>query len=252
MIFRTVQTVLGTMPEQANVVAPSGRSCRDDHGRVPMLTPGLGRTPFIAHEKRRGLRNHAGLPGKGVDDGDHFAAEAMALDLDGRTRTPWFGPGSNGPELSPGGLRIVSLFEAAKGLLVLLAGFGVLALIHEDLHQVAKELVRHFHLNPASHYPHIFLKASKNWNDGQLLALACSALFYALVRFVEAFGLWRQRRWAAWFGLMSGGAYVPIELFEIAHGATWPKLVLLIVNAGVVGYLGYALYRTNRSSREHC
>jgi uncharacterized membrane protein (DUF2068 family) len=197
-------------------------------------------------------KNHAGNQGKDVDDGNHSAGEATALDLNGRARTPWFVPGSNGRELSQGGLRVVSLFEAAKGLLVLLAGFGVLALIHEDLHYVAKELVLHFHLNPASHYPHIFLKAAKHLNDGHLLALACSALFYAVVRFVEAFGLWRQRRWAAWFGLLSGGAYVPIELFEITHGVTWPKLVLLIVNAGVVAYLGYALYRTDRSCRENC
>ena len=160
--------------------------------------------------------------------------------------------GDGGQEYSAGGLRIVSVFEAVKGMLVLLAGCGLLALIHEDLHQVAKELVRHFHLNPASHYPHIFIKAAKHWDDGNLLALAGSALFYAVVRFVEAFGLWRQRRWAAWFGLLSGGAYVPIELFEITRGATWPNLVLLIVNAGIVAYLGYAMYRTNRSYRENC
>lgn len=176
----------------------------------------------------------------------------MSLDLDSFAGTFWFMPGNNGSKLPQGGLRFVSLFEAAKGLLVLLAGCGLLTLIHEDLHHVAKELVRHFHLNPASHYPHIFIKASKSWNDGYLWALAGSALFYAMVRFVEAFGLWRQKRWAAWFGLLSGGAYVPIELFEITRGVTWPKMVLLIVNAGVVGYLGYALYRTKRSWRENC
>lgn len=147
------------------------------------------------------------------------------------------------------GLRIVSLFEAAKGLLVLLVGCGLLALIHEDLHHVAKELVRHFHLNPASHYPHIFIKAAKQWNDKHLWLMAGSALLYVVVRFIEAFGLWRQRRWAAWFGVLSGGAYVPIELFEIMHGATWPKLTLLVVNSGIVGYLGYALLRTANARR---
>ena len=158
--------------------------------------------------------------------------------------------GVEGQEHSAGGLRIVSVFEAAKGMLVLLAGCGLLALIHEDLHHVAKELVRHFHLNPASHYPHIFIKAAKQWNDGHLWALAGSALLYALVRFVEAFGLWLQRPWATWFGLLSGGAYVPIELFEIAHGITWPKLTLVTVNAGIVGYLGYVLYRSKRHGRK--
>jgi uncharacterized membrane protein (DUF2068 family) len=151
--------------------------------------------------------------------------------------------GFDGLVKAPGGLRIVSFFEAAKGLLVLLAGFGVLAFIHEDLHQAAKELVRHFHLNPASHYPHIFIKAAKHWTDGQLWLLAGSAMLYAVVRFVEAFGLWFQRRWAAWVGLLSGGTYLPIELFEITRGVTWPRVTLLMVNAGVVGYLGYVLAR---------
>ena len=35
------------------------------------------------------------------------------------------------------GVRIVAAFEATKGLLVLLAGFGVLSLIHQDVQQVA-------------------------------------------------------------------------------------------------------------------
>lgn len=55
------------------------------------------------------------------------------------------------------GLHIVALFEGAKGMLVLLAGFGLLALIHKDVHDVAARLIANFHLNPASRYPRIFL-----------------------------------------------------------------------------------------------
>ncbi len=77
--------------------------------------------------------------------------------------------------------------------------------------------------------------------DGQLWAIALSALLYALARFVEAYGLWHDRRWAEWFGLLTGGVYIPFELFEIARGVTWPKTVLLIANAGVVGYLSYTV-----------
>jgi hypothetical protein len=47
------------------------------------------------------------------------------------------------------GLRIVALFEGAKGVLLLAAGFGLLSLIHDDVQKMAEELVRHFHLNPA-------------------------------------------------------------------------------------------------------
>lgn len=84
------------------------------------------------------------------------------------------------------GLRIVSAFEALKGLLVLLAGSGLLAYIHKDLHLAAEQLVRHSHLNPASHYPCIFLDLADHVTDGQLWVLAFSALLYATVRFSEA------------------------------------------------------------------
>jgi uncharacterized membrane protein (DUF2068 family) len=116
-----------------------------------------------------------------------------------------------------GGLRVVALFEAAKGLLVLLVGFGLLAFIRKDLHSAAEQLVRHFHLNPASHYPQIFIDAAQK-TDQHLWAMAFSALLYSVVRVVEACGLWHQRQWAEWFGLLTGAMYIPSkysQLFEV-------------------------------------
>jgi uncharacterized membrane protein (DUF2068 family) len=147
------------------------------------------------------------------------------------------------------GIRVVALFEGMKGLLVLLVGFGLFAVIHKDLHEVAVEIVRTFHLNPARHYPSIFIDAINHLTDGQLLLIAFSALLYSVVRFVEAIGLWLQQQWAEWFGLLTGGLYIPVELFEIMRGITWPKVTLLIVNAGVVAYLAYILYRSRQNSQ---
>ena len=146
------------------------------------------------------------------------------------------------------GLRVVSLFEAAKGLLVLLTGFGLLAYVHKDLHQAAEHLVRHFHLNPASGYPRIFLDLADRVTDAQLWLLALSALLYAVLRFVEAYGLWMQRRWAEWFGLLTGGTYVPLEIFEVMRKATWPRVTLLIVNSAIVAYLLFIVYRERQKT----
>ena len=85
-----------------------------------------------------------------------------------------------------GALRTVALVEAAKGSLVLLAGFGLLSLIHHDIQRFAERLVVHSHLNPASGYPRIFLDLAKQLTDGRLLLLALGAVTYALVRFIEA------------------------------------------------------------------
>jgi uncharacterized membrane protein (DUF2068 family) len=143
------------------------------------------------------------------------------------------------------GLHVVALFEGAKGALVLLTGFGLLALIHHDVHHAAERLVRHIHLNPARHYPMIFIEAAARVTDAQLWAYAFAALLYSVVRFAEAFGLWTKRRWAEWFGLVSGGMYIPIELYEVMQKPNWPRVTVLIVNTGVVAYLLRVVLQSN-------
>lgn len=144
------------------------------------------------------------------------------------------------------GVRVVAALEAAKGFVVLLAGFGVVGLVHRGLEPVADELVRHTHLNLASRYPRIFLDLLENLSDQRLWGLAALAFGYAALRFIEAYGLWRERRWAEWFGVASGGIYVPFELYELAEGVSWLKLSTLAINLAVVGYLGYALWLSSR------
>jgi len=153
------------------------------------------------------------------------------------------------PEIGKG-LHIVSLFEGAKGLLVLLVGFGLLEFIHKDLGLAAEQIVRNFHLNPASHYPSIFIDAANNMTDGKLVVMAFSAMLYSVIRFIEAIALWLHRQWAEWFGLLTGGMYMPVEMFEIMRGATWPKVAVLIINAGIVAYLAYVLYQSRQTGND--
>ena len=83
--------------------------------------------------------------------------------------------------------------------------------------------------------------------DARLWLLAAAAAGYATLRFVEAYGLWRKRRWAEWFAVASGGLYIPIELYELSLGMSWVKLSLLAVNAAIVAYLGLVLRRSRRA-----
>jgi len=150
------------------------------------------------------------------------------------------------PPVLSGGVRVVAMLEATKGSLVLLAGMGAFTLVHHDVQAAAEHLVRLFHLNPASHYPQIFIDASARISDARLMALAGLAFLYASMRFIEAYGLWGERRWAEWFAALSGGIYVPIEIFEVLKAATWPRITLLAVNLAIVLYMAMTLWRTRR------
>jgi uncharacterized membrane protein (DUF2068 family) len=131
-------------------------------------------------------------------------------------------------------IRSVAVFEAAKGLLVLIAGFGLLSLVHRDVHALAVQLIAHAHLNPAARYPHIFLDAANHLSDSSLVLYALGAGAYACMRLVEAYGLWLGRGWAQWLAALSSGLYVPVELFELDKHATWLGLGILMVNLAIV------------------
>lgn len=147
-------------------------------------------------------------------------------------------------------MRAIALFEAAKGLLVLGAGIGFLGLLHRDLEELAGRLVHFSHLNPASKYPRIFIDAAANVTDTKLLMLAAGAAAYALVRLVEAYGLWLGRTWAEWLALVGGGLYVPVEIYHLWHRFTWLKVAVLVANLAVVAYMAFALRHRALKERE--
>src|ERR687886_1980708 len=140
-------------------------------------------------------------------------------------------------QLHARGVRAVAVFEALKGTLVLLAGFGLLALVHRALEDLAERLVRHSHLNPASHYPRVFIEAAARTSDSRLRTLAALAFAYSTVRFVEAYGLWKMRAWAEWFAIVSGCIYLPVELYELVERPTLIRAGVLVVNAPLLAYL---------------
>lgn len=146
-------------------------------------------------------------------------------------------------------LRIVALFELAKGLLVLAAGAGLLAFMHRDVRDIVGELLLHLHLNPASRIPGIFVLLAERVASTDLWLLAGGAALYSVMRIAEAYGLWLDREWAQWLGAVSGAIYVPFELYALTKGVTPLKLATLGINLLVVAVLSDALWRRRRRPR---
>ena len=143
----------------------------------------------------------------------------------------------------------MALFEALKGTLALLAAGGLFYLIPHDFYRVIVELVGRLHLNAGKGYPNVFVRILEDTTNAQLWLIGALVLVYAAVRFAEAYGLWLGRRWAEWLAALSGGIYVPVEIYELTRGASWIKVGALLLNAAIVVCLCRVLWRTRLSSR---
>lgn len=136
-------------------------------------------------------------------------------------------------------LRAVATVEFVKGLIVLLAGFGVLSLVHRDAWDVAESFLEWLNISPDTRYAQVFLDLADQVTDTKLWIVAFAAVAYSTLRFVEAFGLWKERAWAEWLALVSGGVYLPFEIYELARRPDWIRLVIFAVNLAVVSYMVY-------------
>ncbi|MCX6949845.1 MAG: DUF2127 domain-containing protein [Opitutae bacterium] len=143
-------------------------------------------------------------------------------------------------------LRSVALIEALKGMIVLIAGFGLLSFLNRDNELFAEQIIRQLHLNPEHYYPQIFINAMARLEDSHLWALAGVAAIYATVRFVEAYGLWHERRWAEWLAALSGGIYLPFEIYELFRNPSGLLLGAFSLNLIVVGYMVWLLTESRR------
>jgi uncharacterized membrane protein (DUF2068 family) len=124
--------------------------------------------------------------------------------------------------------RGIALFEAAKGVVVLLGAFGLLEL-------------RHLHLDPAGAVGRAFIRLAGHTDRLDLWLVALAALGYAALRWLEAYGLWGDRRWACWLGALSGGVYVPFELLELWRHPTPLRAAIAAGNLAVVLFLAARL-----------
>jgi uncharacterized membrane protein (DUF2068 family) len=145
-------------------------------------------------------------------------------------------------EEPPRGFRLIALFEAAKGTVALLGAVGLLRMVHRDVREVLESLMEHVRLNPAAREPAILLRLAEHATNPRLRLLAAGVLLYAGTRLVEAWGLWHAREWAAWIGVLTAAAYVPIELLQIARHPRPLAFLALGINLLVLAWLARGIW----------
>ena len=139
------------------------------------------------------------------------------------------------------GLRTVAIIEATKGALVLLAAFGFFEIIRHniDLDAVAGNLLYFFHVNSNLRISHVVMRLAGRMMDADVLTVLTIATVYSSLRFIESYGLWRQRVWAEWLAIVSGAIYLPYELYKLVQRPTAIHWAILLINIVVVAYIAW-------------
>jgi uncharacterized membrane protein (DUF2068 family) len=134
-------------------------------------------------------------------------------------------------------LFLIGLFKLFKALLLVAAGIGAIKLLHKDLASTAMHWVQVLRVDPDNRYIHGILLRIFRITPKQLKELSVGTFVYAGLFLTEGVGLLLRKHWAEYFTIISTGAFIPLEVYELVRHFTITKLVVTVVNALIVWYL---------------
>jgi uncharacterized membrane protein (DUF2068 family) len=144
-------------------------------------------------------------------------------------------------------LRLIALFKLLKAILLIAVGVSALKLLHKDVASVVERWVAILGLDPGKQYVARALEKAANLTPNKIKGLGIVSFFYAGLFLTEGIGLWLQKRWAEWFTVIITSTLVPVEVYEIHRHPSPMKILVLVINVAVVGYLLYRI-RNKRSN----
>src|ERR1035437_10321724 len=155
------------------------------------------------------------------------------------------------PPRHKGGLRMVAVLEALKGALALLAAYVFISMIHRDVdfESAAENILFFFHIDPDRSLSQAFLNAADKMSDVNVMLIAALAIAYAVLRFLEGYGLWKQRGWAEWLAIISGCVYIPFEVYKLVRHLSEFHWALLAINIVGVLYIAWVRWHKIKAAR---
>jgi len=145
-------------------------------------------------------------------------------------------------------IRLIALFKLLKAVLLIAVGLGALHLLHSDIASVLAHWVKMFGLNPGGRYVDNVLQRAVALTPNAIRGLGVGSFIYAALFLTEGIGLWLLKRWAQWLTIIMTSALVPLAIYEIYRNPTALKVLVLIINVAVVGFLLYRI-RANAPTR---
>ena len=140
-------------------------------------------------------------------------------------------------------LRLIAVFKLVKATLLILAGIGLLKLVHLDPAAELQHWIAKVGLDPGSRLLNHAIERVTDIPPRRIRELGIGTFIYAALFLTEGIGLWMLKRWAEWFTVIATGSLIPIEAYEIYRHPTAVKFLVLLVNIGIVAYLAYRIVR---------
>jgi uncharacterized membrane protein (DUF2068 family) len=134
-------------------------------------------------------------------------------------------------------VRAIGVFKLAKAVVLLIVGLAALRLVHTDIEGVLEQWVPRLGIASGSRYVGRLLVEAAKLTPTRIIDVGVGSFIYAALFLTEGIGLWLVKRWAEWMTIVITSSLVPVEVWEIWRRPNVAKVLVLVVNLALVGYL---------------
>jgi len=134
-------------------------------------------------------------------------------------------------------LIVIGAFKILGGLLLFSFGFGLLHFLHRDVGDLLLRAVTSVRLDPESHFVNLLLTSVDKLTPHRMRLISAGVFGYATLHLVEGTGLVLEKPWAEWLTIALTASFLPWEIFELIRHLNWIKVVIMLINVGVLIYL---------------
>jgi uncharacterized membrane protein (DUF2068 family) len=128
-------------------------------------------------------------------------------------------------------------------MFLIVVGIVLLTHVHTDWGRVVSDEAGHWGLHPSNGGLGRALRRLSLLGSRQVGVFGGIAFAYGVLEVVEGYGLWMRHRWAEWLTVVATSLLFIPEVWELANRFSVLKVLALVVNAVVVGYLILRLRR---------
>jgi uncharacterized membrane protein (DUF2068 family) len=149
---------------------------------------------------------------------------------------------------SPGylGFKVIGAFKLAGGVLLLAVGLGLFRLVDHNNGEGWEKLIKVLQLDAHSRIFRSAVASISGIDRAHAHLIAAGSLFYAMLHFIEGFGLVFERDWAGYVVVVITGSLIPFEFYEIARAPSALRIGVLVFNAAILVYLIVELIKERR------
>jgi uncharacterized membrane protein (DUF2068 family) len=134
-------------------------------------------------------------------------------------------------------LRWIAAERSLRAAFLIAVGVVLLTHVHTDWGRVLRQEAIRWGLHPSDGGLGRVLRRISHIGPGRVGVYGAIAVGYGVLEGVEAYGLWRRRRWAEWLTVVVTSLLFIPEVWELAKRPSVFKVAALIVNAAIVAYL---------------